>query len=160
MAISTLSAICSPNVAVECVLLAAQFHHARRDDDAPSGKARDAPAARTVRRRGLALKASSMMRDAARRRPMSCSRCSTGLARAIRPARFPAASCPAPRAAVQHSSRLEMECSPSSRVWQFASSPVWISTSVNRVPHGPQRHVLGVAPACPALYFCSSGQRS
>lgn len=32
----------------------------------------------------------------------------------------------------------------SSRVWQFASSPVWISTSVNRVPHGPQAMSLGV----------------
>lgn len=63
---------------------------------------------------------------------------------------------PSARAAVQHSSRLEMECIAEQPRLQFASSPVWISTSVNRVPHG-RRPCPWRPPACPAYTFFQAG---
>ena len=156
MAISTLSAICLPNVRLNSSSLPPSSTMPGVMMIRRPGKAlitRSAHCAPT----GFALNASSMMLTPAPP-SSSSSRCSTGW-QCDTPSAISGRVMPSARAAVQHSSRLEMECSPSSRVWQFASSPVWISTSVNRVPHGPQAMSLA-STSMPGLYFFSSGQRS
>ena len=106
---------------------------------------------------GLALNASSMIVTPAP--PSSnCSLCSTGWQRAT-PCAISESVMPRQRAAVQQSSRLAIACSPSRRVWQETVSPVCVSSSVKRLPHGPTV-TSEAAIRSPGMYFFSSGQRA